>query len=292
MGFFEKGNPIGVFVYFLVTALGAMFCLHPIVVLLSLLGGICAFVALGGRGGINSHGLFIAIFVLGTVLNPLFNHRGETVLFFLNDNPITFESLAYGALMSASVVGVIYWFRAFSLVMTGDRLLYVFGSFSPKMALVLSMALRYIPLFSRQAEKTSEAQMSAGADGGDSIIDRIRSKLKVFWVMVTWTLENGITTADSMESRGYGAGKRTFFALYRFCWRDAAAIGAFLGLGISFFVCLGFGGMDVEFYPAIVFSGRAVLTLLGAGCYGILAFLPCIFRVWEEIRWKRLLSEI
>ena len=198
MGFFEKGNPVVVFVYFLVAALGAMFCLHPIVVLLSLFGSMGAFFAMGGRGTAKSHCFSAAVFVFGTVLNPVFNHGGETVLFFLNENPITMEALVYGALSSAGIVSVIYWFRAFSLVMTGDRLLYVFGALSPKMALVLSMALRYIPLFSRQAEKTSEAQMAAGADGGDSIIDRIRSKLKVFWIMVTWTLENGIITADSM----------------------------------------------------------------------------------------------
>lgn len=292
MGFFEKGNPIGVFVYFLVAALGAMFCLHPIVALLSLLGGVGAFFVLGGRGGMKSHGMLAGLFVLGTVLNPLFNHRGETVLFFLNDNPITLEALVYGALSSLSVVGVIYWFRAFSLVMTGDRLLYVFGAFSPKLALVLSMALRYVPLFGRQAEKISEARMAVGADGGDSIIDRIRSKLMVFWVMVTWTLENGITTADSMESRGYGAGKRSFFSLYRFRTSDAAAIGVFIGLGVLFFVSLGFGGMKTEFYPSIVFSGRAIFNLLGLISYGILAFLPVIIKLREEIKWKRLLSEI
>lgn len=292
MGFFEKGNPIGVFVYFLVAALGAMFCLHPIVALLSLFGGIGAFYALGGRGGFKSHGMIVALFVLGTVLNPLFNHSGKTVLFFLNDNPITLESLVYGALSSASVVGVIYWFRAFSIVMTGDRLLYVFGAFSPKLALVLSMALRYIPLFGRQAEKISEARRAIGADGGDSIIDRIRSKLMVFWVMVTWTLENGITTADSMESRGYGAGKRSFFSLYRFRASDAIAVGAFLALGATFFVSLGMGGMNIEFYPSIVFSGRTVFGWLGTVSYGVLAFLPVMIKVWEEIRWKRLLSEI
>ena len=272
--------------------MGAMFCMHPIVVVLSFLGAVGTFVAFGGRGNAKSHGFVVLIFVLGTVLNPLFNHRGETVLFFINDNPITMEALVYGMLSTGSIVSVIYWFRAFSLIMTGDKLLYVFGAFTPKMALVLSMALRYIPLFARQAEKTGEAQMAVGADGGDSIIDKIRSKLKVFWVMVTWTLENGITTADSMESRGYGAGKRTFFSLYRFKKTDAVSLLIFVCLGIVFYTALGFGGMNIDFYPSIVFAEKSCVKFAGIIAYGILVFLPVIIKVWEEIKWKRLLSEI
>ena len=292
MGFFEKGNPVGVFVYFLAAALGAMFCLHPAVVAVSLFGGIGAYFALGGRGGFKEHGFWGLVLVGGTVLNALFNHRGETVLLFINDNPVTMEALVYGVLSSASIVGIIYWFRAFSVVMTGDRLLYVFGTFSPKMALVLSMALRYIPLFGTQAGKTSDALKAVGADGGDSFFDGIRSKLKVFWVMVTWTLENGIITADSMESRGYGAGKRTFFSLYRFRATDALVIAVSLGLDTLFFGGLAGGALDLTFYPKICFGDNSWLTWAAFAAYGVIAVLPLAVKLGEGIKWKLLKSEI
>ncbi|MBR4941525.1 MAG: cobalt transport protein, partial [Clostridia bacterium] len=168
-----------------------MFCNNPIIALMSMMGALVTYFSLGGKCRFKDHFFFVLLFVVGTVINPVFNHNGQTVLFFVNDNPITLEALVWGAVSSGTIVSVIYWFRAFSLVMTGDRLLYVFGAFSPKMALMLSMALRYIPLFGIQAEKVDAAQRAVGAGGKDDIWGRIKAKLRVFWVMVTWTLENG-----------------------------------------------------------------------------------------------------
>ena len=47
-----------------------------------------------------------------------------------------------------------------------------------------------------------------------------RSSLSTMATVSYTHLEGGIITADSMRSRGYGSGKRTNFAIYRFDGRD------------------------------------------------------------------------
>lgn len=89
------------------------------------------------------------MFLLVAVTNPLFSHNGVTPLFYLNGNPVTLEAFVYGAAIAVMVVGVMLWCRCYSAVMTSDKFLYLFGRAIPKLALVLSMALRFIPMFKR-----------------------------------------------------------------------------------------------------------------------------------------------
>ena len=57
-----------------------------------------------------------------------------------------------------------------------------------------------------------------------SLLRRTKNAMKVFSIMVTWSLESAIETADSMKSRGYGLPGRTAFSIYRFDDRDRAAL--------------------------------------------------------------------
>ena len=44
-------------------------------------------------------------FLLMAFANPLLVHNGETVLFFMNDNPVTLEAMIYGGMSSLMIVG-------------------------------------------------------------------------------------------------------------------------------------------------------------------------------------------
>ena len=46
---------------------------------------------------------------------PNFYHNGETVLFVMNDNPITLEATIYGTVSAAAVISVLYRSRSFTL---------------------------------------------------------------------------------------------------------------------------------------------------------------------------------
>ncbi len=66
------------------------------------------------------------------------------------------------------------------------------------------MAVRFIPLFRRQAERVSLSQKAMGLYAGDNYMDKARGAARVFSILLTWSLENAIDTAASMRARGYG----------------------------------------------------------------------------------------
>lgn len=61
------------------------------------------------------------------------------------------------------------------------------------------------------------AQHTIGRDINEgTLFQRIRNAVKILSIMITWSLENAIETADSMKSRGHGLKGRTSYSLYKF----------------------------------------------------------------------------
>lgn len=286
---FADYNPIAIFVYFLAAAGLAMFTVDPVILSFSFAGSVLFFIARNGRKELRSHLFFFVLFLAMSLVNPLFNHNGVTVLFVMNNNPVTLEALLYGIASSAMIVSVLYWFRSFTQIMTSDKLLYLFGSAAPKLSLIFSMALRYIPLFGMQVNKTDAAQKALGLYKEDNVVDRVRGGTRIFSVMVTWALENGIITADSMTARGYGIGRRTFFALYKFRKNDLALTLISLVLSAATAIGMGFGAIAFEYYPAVKAAPVTTVSILTYAAYGLLALLPTIIEAEERLKWRYLL---
>ena len=289
---FENANPLALAVYFFAVSGISMFCMNPLLLFLSLTGAVLYYFVRSGRKGMKSHLWSLGLFLVLIVLNPLVSHNGVTVLFVLNHNPVTLEAAVYGIAAAGMILAVLYWFRSFTEIMTSDKLLYLFGKFSPKLALVLSMGLRYVPLFTRQAQKIGQTQTALGLYKDDNLIDRFRGGMRIFDVLVTWGLENGIITADSMTARGYGIGKRSHFSIFRFRRSDIVLLisTAFL-LGVTV-LSIGSGSMDFTYYPAIRPTGYSHIALVGYIAYGILILIPTILEAEETIKWTFLQSKI
>lgn len=286
---YQEHNPIAVAVHLLCVSGAAMFCMDPVILGISLGGALALHLLLHGLSGGRSHLYTLVLFLVMALANPLVSHRGQTVLFVLNDNPVTLEAALYGVAAAGMIVAVMYWFRAFTCIMTSDRLLYLFGALSPRLALILSMALRYVPLFGQQLRRTQQAQRALGLYRADSFTDTLRGHTKVFSVMVTWALENGVITADSMTARGYGSGRRTHFALFRFTGRDALL--TLLSLLLTAAALAASALRDFTYYPAV--HGNPVTPAIAAGyaAYALLALLPVIINGKEALRWHCLQSK-
>lgn len=285
-------NPLITAVYFAAVITVVMFTMDPVIMTLSLVFSIIVYGILDKMRGIKEH---LALLILGIVLallNPLTHHNGVTVLFVMNDNPITLEALIYGIMTSFKIISVLYWFRSFSLLMTEDKLLYVLGRFSPKISLVLSMAIRYIPLFKERMKRTNEAQKAIGLYKEDNLIDMIRGGIRVFSIMVTWALENGIITADSMAARGYGTGRRTSFSLYRFKKKDILCLIILMLLFIPMSVILLSGRLKTVYYPELIFSYGNVISLIMYLLFFVFAAVPLILKLEEHLSWRFYLSKI
>ena len=285
-------NPIAAFLWLLTAAGIAMFSFNPIILVLSVIGAVMYFVIRNPEAGFKGHLVCFAIFVLSALLNPLFSHNGSTVLFVMNDNPVTLEAVYYGMVLGGMIAAVMYWFKSFQQVMTTDKLLYVFGSALPKLTLMLSIALRYVPLLKKQSKEIRDSQKALGLFSEENAIDRLKGEMRIFSVLVSWALENGIITADSMTARGYGIGRRTRFALFRFRLRDGIICAACLLLGGFVVYAMASGAVECKFYPYFAVNTGSAVSIAAYIAYALIALFPSFLEVEENIRWKSLKSRI
>lgn len=293
MNRFSGCHPIVSTVYFVSVLLLTMFTTHPVLLGFALLGGIafCATMEHGRSFG-KGMALYGGLFVLIALTNPLFSHNGATPLFFLNGNPVTLEAILYGVDIAAMLIAVIYWCKCFHHVMTSDKLLFLLGKFSPKIALVVSAALRFVPLLKGQAQTIRQAQKAMGLFTSDHWLDTLRATVRMYSALITWSLENAVDTGSSMKGRGYGLKGRSHFALFRFTPADGVLVGLILVLDGIVCASLAAGALDVVFYPhlSVLWQGMSALPAFVA--FGLLAFLPVILEVREGLRWNYYTSKI
>ena len=194
--------------------------------------------------------------LLAALVNPAFVHQGATILtYFPSGNPLTLESILYGCASGVLLAAVVLWFVCVTDVITSDKVVYLFGRIIPALSLLLSMTLRFVPQFTRRLRTVAQAQRRLGRDTGcGSVRRRLREAMRVFSIVVTWSLESGLIAADSMRGRGYGLPGRTAFALYRLDRRDAA----------------------FQYYPLLSAGAVTPLTVSFFAVYGLLCFTPVL----------------
>lgn len=218
------------------------------------------------------------VIILTAIVNPLFNHRGETLLCYLPwGNPLTLESILYGLSAGVMLAASLLWFISINRVLTSDKVVCLFGRVVPSLSLLISMTLRFVPLFKRRLMLVSEAQKCAGRDiskGG--LLARMKNAALVFSITVTWSLENSVETSESMKSRGYGLRGRSAYRAYRIEARDREAL-IYMGI-LGAFIVTGYisGGLGFRYYPSI---GCAPPTPL-AVCFQLAYLLLCIMPLY------------
>lgn len=293
MNAFSKYHPAALMVYFVSVLLIAMFAGNPILELCALFGGLLFCMTLTSRKEKRSDaGFYLLLFLLITATNPLFSHNGETPLFFLNGNAVTQEAFVYGAATAVMMIAVMLWCKAYSYVMTGDKFIFLFGRAIPQLSLILTVALRYIPMLKRQSEKITRAQKAMGLYASESYFDRLRSSLCVFSALIGWSLENAVETGHSMQARGYGLRGRTHYSDYRFGSADGILLGVSVGLLLLTGYGIAAGYTDFTCYPRVQLAAltpAACAVYIGFLC---LSLLPFMIEVEENIRWIYYRSKI
>ncbi len=288
---FKTYHPLVNFIYFVLIIGFSCVFMNPVCLCISFFSAFLYSVMLK----VNIRLKYIVLMFIGmAILNPIFNHEGVTILsYFPNGNPLTLESIIYGIFASIMLVSVICWFSCYNEIMTSDKFIYLFGRIIPSLSLVLSMTLRFVPRFREQMKRVSNAQKTIGqgvSDGG--IIKRAKNGLSIVSVMITWSFENALDTADSMKSRGYGTKGRTAFSIFSFDKRDKKALISIIFLSVYIIIGKIFGAMHVAYFPSVRIEGLSAYSLSIFLAYLLLFVMPIIIEVWEVVRWKALVSKI
>ena len=286
MRFFGGLHPAVSFLYFAAVLALTLVCFHPVMAALSLVGAVCFSAQLNGWRSVGLTSRFVLpMFLLIAIANPLFNHRGVTMLCMLFDQWFTLEAVCYGLVSAASLSAVIFWFTCYQEVMTSDKFLYLFGKPFPGTSLLITMTLRFIPQLQQNRREIRQSQAMLQEEG-TRLLQRLGSALRNLSVLLTMSMEAAVETADSMKARGYGAKRRTTFHLFRFDGRDARTLGLILAVAGICITARAFGHGYMEFYPAMtpVLLGNSSYTMFVF--YAVLMFLPGILETKEAIRWR------
>lgn len=283
---FSRCHPAVNFLYF-VGAIGfGVVIQHPAYMLAAVIGAAAYYLLLKGRKGIKTILGMVPVFLLITVINPLFNTLGQTELFSLFGRPYTLEALYYGAVVGGIFLVMMLWFGCYNVVLTSDKFTSLFGNLIPSLSLLLVMVLRMIPNLMRKALQISGARKSIGkaAETG-SRKEKLGNGMTVLSALTDWALEGSVVTADSMRSRGYGAAKRTNFQIYRMTGCDWVLLVLIVVLAAATAFC---GEKTAEFIPALQI---APLTW-GFGAYCAFLLIPTALHLKEAITWHILRSRI
>lgn len=292
---FSRYHPMVNFLYFTLVLGFSMFFMHPVFLGISLLCAVCYSIYLNGRRALRFQAVYLLpLLLLTAVMNPVFNHEGITVLTYFRDgNPLTLESVLYGAAAAVMLVTVICWFACFNKIITSDKLIYLFGRILPSLSLLLSMVLRFVPRFGAQLRTVRNAQRCMGqVDSDKNLIKRARHGIKIISIMTTWALENSIETADSMKSRGFGETGRTSFSVFRLQKRDITILILLLACAAAMLAAAWRGALDFQYFPSVRGAGASVWSVLGGVAYFLLCLLPLVLNLTEAILWKRMQSRI
>lgn len=310
---FKGYHPLVNVLFFISIIAFGMLLRHPVYLVISFISSTAYYLKLSGKDGRKTVFRFLLPMLLFVVIiNSFFNHYGVTTLFILpSGNNFTFEALVMGIVSGITVVSVIQWFFCCNEVVTEDKFMHIFGRILPKGALVVSMILRFVPLYRRRYKEISQARKCMGLNGTDSFICKMKNTFKNIGILVSWSFENAIETADSMKARGYGLKGRTYYS--RFQWHTGDTLA--LILLVLFDALIIFGLVSNSAYciynPYVIINQPSeisttyiinelnltinpfgFLSIISLIAFTLLCFLPLTIDLKEDIKWHRLQSKI
>lgn len=173
---------------------------------------LCRNSALGKSwGALLSLGITLALFSI--LYNVLFVSVGATKLVTLpvfrwtfNEGvvqlggAITLESLVYGLMNALSLIGLLVAFATFNAVADHYQLLRSAPRFLYQSAIVLSIAITFVPQMVVAQAEIREAQTLRGHR-----FRAVRDLIPLFVTLLAEGLEHSITLAESMSARGFGS---------------------------------------------------------------------------------------
>ncbi len=290
---FAGCHPAVNLIFFLFAIGITMFSTSPAFLAVTLVFSWLYSILLNGKKAVKSNLIFtIPILIIMTVINTLFTHNGATVLFYVNNSRITLEALLYGLAAAVLLSSIIVWFSCFNVVMTSDKLIYIFGKAAPVLGLTLSMIFRFIPLLKARFREISMGQRCMGRHVAGGFLAKLRQVTKEVSILISWSLEAAIETSDSMEARGYGLHGRTSFHLFKMTPTDKALL---TGISISGLIaasgCI-LGKTSIYYYPKVVLGQWDVLTVITFAAYVLMLAVPLITDIFGEIKWQQYRLEI
>ena len=286
---FEACHPAVNLLYFAAVITGMIAFRHPVFLGTSFL---CAFAYSLRRNrwkALVFNLILIPLTVLFAFYYSSYHHFGMTEL-RLNfvGNRMTLESLVYGLVLGFVIAGTMIWMSCVYSVFTTDKVVYLFGKVSPRLSLFLAILLRMVPRIKQEGRRINTARrgVGKGTDQGN-LLQRTVNSIRIFSMLISWTIGALATASDSMRSRGSVLRGRTAFSIYRFDNRDRAYV-------IGLFACLTITAMGyllrqtrMVYDPRLQWTPLTVMSYAFYLGYAVFCLMPLGLELYTEWRFRR-----
>lgn len=283
---FENFHPITNLTFYALVITFTLIANHPVLIAISLVAALIYDISKRKSQSIKTLTLFLLpTAVLIIAINFIFSHHGVTNLFTSQSGVnYTLESLVTGVITAAKFIATVLWFFSCSVILDEEKTIFLFGKISPKIALVISMSLRFIPLMTYQYDQISQAQKGLGKKNKEeNIIKKIKAVIQNISILITWQLENAIETANSMTARGYGLKGKSRYNRFSFKSFDLIL---FLLYALSFamiFSATLTGKLECFYTPIIMISQLSTLNILALSSWIMLCVSPILIDSRKDI---------
>jgi len=285
---FASVHPAPCFLYYVGLVILAMTIYHPLFLFFALCSQVLLnFMQDGGRRLKASARFYIFLGLFIALANPFVSHRGQTVLFYFLDNPITLEAVVYGIAMMMSLLTVLISLVSYNMVITPDKFMFLFSSAFPKTAFLCMMAMRFVPVLRRRSQEIAVVQKTRGTDiSTGTFMQRIKNGMQILIILVTWSLEEAIITARSMRARGYGVIKnRSSYFDYKMTRRDWIVffliVSSWVNLMFLWYMDIG----HFQIYPELTPLTLDVNTVIFLVASFVYLAIPLLFEGAEKLAW-------
>ena len=282
---FERCHPAVNFIYFAAVIAGTVLFTNPAYVAVSY---VCAFIYSVKRNGWN--GLLFDLALLPFIAAFMwyyisFNHFGATVLWQNSiGNNMTLEALVCGLCTGFAAAAVIMWMSCVHSVVSADKVVYLFGRISPRLALFLAVLLRMVPRIKKETGRINTAQKGIGkgaSQGGP--FGMVRNWIRIFSIMISWIIEAFGNASDSMRSRGSLLRGRRAFSIYRFDDRDRVFVVAMFFFISGCVTAMLLKQTAASFSPRIIIPPFTAVSVIFCVLYAALCLMPFVLEVRTEI---------
>ena len=286
---FEDCHPAVNFLFFSTAICFTVLFNHPVFLLISLTASCVYSIRRNGRRAVCFNLCLLPCAAVFALWYGSFHHFGMTVLMQnAIGNNITLESMVYGGVLGLTAAAVMMWMSCVFSVISSDKVVYLFGRISPKLSLFLTILLRMIPRIKAEVRRihTARCAIGRGVHQGN-IFQRAKNGIKMFSMLISWSIGALATASESMGSRGGTLRGRTAFSLYRFDNRDRVFV-IFLCAGIVISAMAWLSGQGSTAYnPIISFRAdikRYAYFPLG---YGFFCNLPFFFEKYQDFFFRK-----
>ncbi|HHU53488.1 MAG TPA: energy-coupling factor transporter transmembrane protein EcfT [Clostridiaceae bacterium] len=282
--------------YFFCVLTCSMMTRNPIWVLLCLIFAIIFVIQLKGfKHFLLQLFYFLPMLIFIVFMNSYFNSLGLTVLFYLGrGSPVTAENLTYGVISGLALLTILLWFTCFNSLISADQILIIMGKSFPTIGLSLAMIIKFIPDTIKQGREVLLNQKAMLGKQELTGNQKVKFAARMITVLLSWSMENSLETADSMLAKGYPSKNRINYSREHLNSSDLGLLITMLILFIIHLISAFSGSIKFTYYPFLKWSGFATnknMLIISLVSLSLILAFPLVLDIINRYKWQKILKQ-